>query len=70
MLTLSNCSGKRVNVIEGVGYFKDMARGRLSGSEDGFLKIVAIEQGKVRSISSSIHRITRFTVLQEKIKIA
>lgn len=28
-------------VVEGFGYFKDCARGRLSGDSDGFLKVVA-----------------------------
>jgi len=30
-------------LVEGVAYFKDMARGRLSGDMDGFLKIVATQ---------------------------
>ena len=34
--------------IEGYAYFKDMARGRLSGDMDGFLKIVALRSGPMR----------------------
>ena len=31
----------RGSTVEGYGYFKDMARGRLSGEMDGYLKVVA-----------------------------
>ena len=30
-------------LVEGFAYFKDMARGRLSGDLDGFLKLVAVK---------------------------
>ena len=33
--------GDNCKIVEGLGYFNHCARGRLSGSEDGFLKIVA-----------------------------
>ena len=36
--------GANVNykVVQGYGYFKDMARGRLSGDTQGYLKIITV----------------------------
>ena len=43
--------GSSHTIVEGVAYFKDSARGRLSGDLDGFLKVV------VRAEGASRHRI-------------
>ena len=45
--------GEDVNIVEGLAYFKNCARGRLSGSEDGFLKLVAKYDGE-RQVHSII----------------
>lgn len=42
------------NIVEGRAYFKDMARGRLSGGE-GFLKVVARFDGKGRHTIIGVH---------------
>ena len=44
-------------LVEGYAYFKDMARGRLSGDLDGFLKLVAIR------ISPDDHGRTRHRIV-------
>jgi len=36
------------SIVEGVAYFKDCARGRLSGDLDGFLKVVLRAEGTHR----------------------
>lgn len=41
------------HIVQGYGYFKDMARGRLSGDIQGFLKIITLsssELGKFREL--------------------
>lgn len=43
-------------LVEGFAYFKDMARGRLSGDLDGFLKLVAVKSSPDTEGRSS-HRI-------------
>lgn len=45
------------SVVEGVAYFKDSARGRLSGDLDGFVKLV------VRAEGPSKHRIVGAHIL-------
>lgn len=40
--------GSSHTIIEGVAYFKDSARGRLSGDLDGFLKVVVRAEGTNR----------------------
>lgn len=52
-IRLVNASSDSTRFVEGYGYFKDMARGRLSGDMDGFLKVV-IDSESVVSSSSGI----------------
>jgi hypothetical protein len=42
-------------IIEGFAYFKDMARGRLSGDLDGFLKVVAMFDGPEQHTIIGVH---------------
>jgi hypothetical protein len=42
-------------IVEGYAYFKDMARGRLSGDLDGFLKIVARYDGAEKHTIIGVH---------------
>lgn len=42
------------DVVEGRAFFKDMARGRLSGGE-GFLKVVARRESKGRHVIIGVH---------------
>lgn len=37
-----------VSIVEGYGYYRDMARGRLSGDMDGYLKVTAWRKGMAR----------------------
>jgi pyruvate/2-oxoglutarate dehydrogenase complex dihydrolipoamide dehydrogenase (E3) component len=39
------------HIVQGYGYFKDMARGRLSGDIQGFLKIISLSSGKISQAS-------------------
>ena len=43
-----------VGLVEGIAYFKDMARGRLSGGE-GFLKVVARRESRGRHVIIGVH---------------
>ena len=43
-----------VGLVEGTAYFKDMARGRLSGGE-GFLKVVARRESRGRHAIIGVH---------------
>lgn len=42
-------------IVFGYGYFKDMARGRLSGDLNGFLKIIARAEGPTRHVIVGVH---------------
>lgn len=52
-LTKKQAEERGIKTVEGRAYFRDMARGRLSGDKDGFLKIVAsIERIEVGSVQN------------------
>jgi pyruvate/2-oxoglutarate dehydrogenase complex dihydrolipoamide dehydrogenase (E3) component len=47
---LQPCTREGGSLVVGYAYFKDTARGRLTGDLDGFLKIVAKAEGPTRHV--------------------